>query len=426
MSRALRLAGGWGAALVSALLLSAILAAPMASPEPAVLAGAVSPSPRSAEAASSPPGTALLPGETLPGFPHWPPAGAGSARPVRMVELGGETATALQQALDRARTEQGLYSLAAGIAIDGRAYWAGASGVALDGVTPLDGNSPFAIASITKTFTAALVLQLVEDGRLELDDSVAAHLPEVGLAPEITVRDLLQHTSGLADLLAPMREPMAADPERRWTGAEVIARLGSRWFAPGADYAYSNSNYVLLGMLVERVHGVPFEQVLERRLLRPLDLDETGVLLDPDAPPLMPPAWASAFGTSGNMYSSASDLLEWALALYGGRVLQPGTLAEMLRFNEDDYGLGSEAIRLGDRVGVGHSGLLRGFTSLVVHLPGERVTLALIGTWQGFDPAGALTHSRNGQPSLLDLALDAAGVPRSTASPTPSAAPPGG
>lgn len=426
MSRALRLAGGWGAALVAALLISAILAAPMASPEPAVLAGAVSPTPRPTEAVPSQPGTALLPGESLPGFPHWPRAGAGSARPVRMVELGGETATALQQALDRARTEQGLYSLAAGVAIDGRASWAGASGVALDGVTPLDGDSPFAIASITKTFTAALVLQLVEEGRLGLDDSVAAHLPEAGLAPEITVRDLLQHTSGLADLLAPMREPMAADPERRWTGAEVIARLGSRWFAPGAGYAYSNSNYVLLGMLVERVYGRPVDQVLERRLLRPLDLDETGVLLGPGAPPLMPPAWASAFGTSGNMYSSASDLLEWALALYGGRVLQPGTLAEMLRFNDDDYGLGSEAIHLGDRVGVGHSGLLRGFTSLVVHLPGERVTLALIGTWQGFDPAGALTHSRNGQPSILDLALDAAGVPRSTASPTPSPAPPGG
>jgi D-alanyl-D-alanine carboxypeptidase len=422
----MRLAGGWGAALVAALLVSAILAAPLASPEPAVLAGAVSPTPRPSETASTEPGTALLPGESLPSFPHWPPAGAGSARPLRMVEVGGETAAALQQALDRARAEQGLYALAAGVAIDGRAYWAGASGVALDGLTALDGDSPFAIASITKTFTAALVLQLVEEGRLGLDDSVAAHLPDAGLAPEITVRHLLQHTSGLADLLAPMREPMAADPQRRWTGAEVIARLGSRWFAPGAGYAYSNSNYVLLGMLVERVYNRPFEQVLERHLLRPLDLDETGVLLAPDAPPLMPPAWASAFGTSGYMYSSPSDLLEWALALYGGRVLQPETLAEMLRFNEDEYGLGSEAVHLGDRVGIGHSGLLRGYTSLMVHLPGERVTLALIGTWQGFDPGGALMHSRNGQPSILDLALDAAGVPRSSASPTPSPAPPGG
>jgi hypothetical protein len=127
------------------------------------------------------------------------------------------------------------------------------------------------------------------------------------------------------------------------------------------------------------------------------------------------------------MYSSPSDLLDWALALYGGRVLRPETLGAMLDFNKDDYGLGSEAIHLGSRTGVGHSGLLRGFTSLLVHLPNEGVTIALIGTWQGFDPAGALMHSRNGQPSILDVALEAAGIePETRPAATPTPAPPGG
>ena len=422
----MRLAGGWGAALVAALLLSAILAAPLAPAEPAVLAGAVSPSPLPSPTAENDPPAALLPGEAQRSLPHWPPAGAGSARPVRLGEITGDTATKLQAALDRARQELGLYSLALGVAIDGRVAWSGASGVALDGVTPLNGDSPFAIASITKTFVATLVLQLVEDGRLSLDDRVVDYLPETGISPEITVRMLLQHTSGLADLLAPMREPMAADPERRWTGAEVVAQLRGPWFAPGAGYAYSNSNYVLLGMLVERIYHNPFPRVVERHLLRPLGLDETGVLLEPDAPPLITPSWASAFGTSGNMYSSVSDLLEWGLSLYGGGVLEPATLAQMLAFNDDEYGLGTEAVRLGDRTGIGHSGLLRGFTSLLVHLPQEGVTLAVIGTWQGFDPGGALLHKRNGQPSILDIAFDAAGVPRPSVSPTPTVAPPGG
>jgi D-alanyl-D-alanine carboxypeptidase len=422
----MRLAGGWGAALVAALLLSAILAAPLAPAEPAVMAGAVSPSPTPSPTASGDPIAALLPGEALRSLPHWPPAGAGSAHEVRLGELGGETAARLQQALDRAREEMGLYALALGVAIDGRVAWSGASGVALDGVTPLNGDSPFAIASITKTFVATLVLQLVEDGRLSLDDRVVDYLPETGISPEISVRQLLQHTSGLADLLAPMREPMAADPERRWTGAEVVAQLGGPWFAPGADYAYSNSNYVLLGMLVERIYHNPFPKVVERHLLRPLGLDETGVLLEAGAPPLITPSWASAFGTSGNMYSSVSDLLEWGLSLYGGGVLEPTTLGQMLAFNEDDYGLGAEAIRLGSTSGIGHSGLLRGFTSLLVHLPRERVTLAVIGTWQGFDPGGALLHKRNGQPSILDVAFDAAGVPRASVSPIPTVAPPGG
>jgi D-alanyl-D-alanine carboxypeptidase len=418
------MAGGWGAALVAALLLSAILAAPLASPEPAVLAGAVSPTPR---ATAPPPPTQPLPGAAQPSFPHWPPSRGGSWRPVELQPLRGRTAAELGRALDRARTELGLYSLALGVAIDGRVGWSGASGVALDGFTPLDGDSPFAIASITKTFTASLVLRAVERGRIGLDDPVSDYLPKLKAVRGVTVRQLLQHTSGIADLLPPMREPMTNHPDRTWTAREVIDRLGGPWWSPGAAYGYSNSNYVLLGMLVEKVYGHAFGEVLERHLLRPLDLDETGVLLAEGAPPLMPASWASAFGTSGNMYASVSDLVEWAMALYGGRVLSSETLAEMTVFNSDDYGLGAEAIHLGSRTGIGHSGLLRGFTSVLVHLPNENITIALVGTWQGFDPGGALLHSRNGRPSILDVILVAAGYPpQPAASATPTPAPPGG
>jgi len=418
------MAGGWGAALVAALLLSAILAAPLASPEPAVLAGATSPTPRST--ASSSPAPAIT-GGSRPAFPDTPPRRAGATRPVELADVRGRTAAALQQALDRARVELGLHALALGVSIDGQAGWSGASGVALDGVTPLDGDSPFAIASITKTFTATLVLEAVERGRIGLDDPVSDYLPRLKKVRGVTVRQLLQHTSGIADLLPPMREPMTEDPERTWSGAEVIERLGGPWWSPGAAYGYSNSNYVVLGMLVERVYGHDFDEVLRRHILRPLDLDETGVLLERNAPPLMPPSWASAFGTSGNMYASPSDLVEWGMALYGGRVLAPETLARMTAFNQDDYGLGTEAIHLGSRTGIGHSGLLRGFTSVLVHLPRENITVALIGTWQGFDPAGALLHSRNGRPSILNVVLVAAGLPPETAAgATPTPAPPGG
>jgi CubicO group peptidase (beta-lactamase class C family) len=206
------MAGGWGAALVAALLLSAILAAPLATPEPAALAGAVSPTPAASPRASQagPPTE-----EPRPSIPHWPPPGAGRAtRPAELVELPRRTAVALQRALHRARVDLGLHALALGVAFDGRAGWAGASGMALDGVTPLDGDSPFAIASITKTFTAALVLEAVEDGRLALDDAVSDYLPRMRVARGVTVRQLLQHTSGIADLLPPMREPMTAEPNR--------------------------------------------------------------------------------------------------------------------------------------------------------------------------------------------------------------------
>ena len=417
------MAGGWGAALVAALLLSAILAAPLAAPDPAPVAGAVPTARPTLSAAPLPP----IPGDTQPALPRWPSARAGTVGAVELGDVGSQTAAQLRRALDRARAELGLYSLALGVSIDGRVGWSGASGVALDGATPLDGDSPFAIASITKTFTATLVLEAVERGRIGLDDPVSDYLPRLKAVRGVTVRQLLQHTSGIADLLHPMREPMDANPDRTWTGAEVIDHLGGRWFSPGAAYGYSNSNYVLLGMLVERIYGHDFNEVLRRHLLRPLDLDETGSLLDPDAPALMPRSWASAFGTSGNMYASVSDLVDWAMALYGGRVLAPETLVAMTTFNRDDYGLGTEAIRLGSRTGIGHSGLLRGFTSVLVHLPEENITIALVGTWQGFDPGGALLHSRNGKPSILDVILVAAGYPpEPAASATPTPAPPGG
>jgi CubicO group peptidase (beta-lactamase class C family) len=400
------MAVGWGVALVAALVLSIFLSAPL-TPEPAVLAGAVSPTPNAA--LDTPNGADLppLPTEVRPPFPHWPPAAwhTGPAGPVRFADLPAESAAQLQAAVDRARDRLGLMALTVGLAVDGRAYWAGASGVAMDGTTPIDGDSPFAIASITKTFTAALTMQLVERGRLSLDAEVATLLPDVAVPAGVTVRDLLAHTSGIADLLAPMRKPMESHPRHRFTDTEVIARLGKPWFTPGTGFGYSNSNYVLLGMLVERLYDRPFEDVLRRHLLRPLHLDETGVLLTDGAPRLMTPSWASAFGTSGNMYSSASDLLEWGTALYGGRVLDADTVQEMVVFNDEDYGLGTELILLRKRSGVGHTGLLRGYTSMLVHLPRERITLVVIGAWQGFDPRYAVLYDEKKAPSILDVAM---------------------
>ena len=403
----MRLAAGWTVVLVTAVLVNLLVVAPIAAPESGVLGDAWSPTPQATIFPSSPPG---YQDDDLPPIPHRPPSvsGVGSARPVQLAALPESDAMALQAATDRARRQQGLQALTVGVAVHGRLAWWGASGLARDGETALDGRSPFAIASITKTFTAALVMQLVEERRVALDDEVGPLLPDAGVPDGVTVRQLLSHTSGVADLLTPMRDAMNADPERRWTAAEVVTRVGRPWFAPGAGYGYSNTNFVLLGMLVEKLTGLPFETVLEERLLTPLELQDTGVLLSDGAPFLMTPSWVSAFGTSGFMYSSAHDLLQWGEALYGGRVVRPATLAHMLAFGADGYGLGTERVQLGTHAGYGHSGLLRGFTGLLVHLPQDEVTLVLIGTWQGFDPGTALTATSAGQPSILDAALAAA------------------
>lgn len=413
----MRLAGGWAVALVAVLLLSMILAAPTTAPGPVVADNDATPTARPS------PGSTYADGD-LPGIPHWPPqsGGGGAAAAARRQPLPANVDAELAAALDRARAAYGLSVLALGVRVADGSFTA-VSGLARDGVTPLDGDAPFGIASITKTFTASIVLQLVEEGSLALDDEVAPLLPEVAIPDGVTVEQLLSHTSGIADLLAPMREPMKADPGRIWTGPEVLARLGAPRFAPGTDYAYSNSNYVVLGLLIERITGHAFADELTGRLLEPLGLDATGILTTDGAPPLMTPSWASAFGTSGFMYASVGDLLDWSDALYGGHVLRRASLARMLTFGEDGYGLGAQRIDVGALTGYGHSGLLQSFTSLLVRLPREDITIALVGSWQGFEPTALLTRQVDGQAAILDLALAAAGVPLPTATPAASASP---
>jgi len=158
------------------------------------------------------------------------------------------------------------------------------------------------------------------------------------------------------------------------------------------------------------VTATPFPELLTERVLGPLRLDATGLLLTEGAPPLMTPSWASAFGTAGGMYASADNLARWGRALYAGTVLLPETRAEMTAMTGDRYGLGTEQLEVAGHGGYGHTGLLRGFTSMLVHLPAEGVTVVVVGTGPGFDPARLASQGGEGAPSVLDIALAATGA----------------
>lgn len=409
VSRAFRLSAGWVAAIGAAILLNVVLVGPRGGAEPGGTANGPLPLGATPVPVARGGGTSFV--DAFDRIPPWIvrlPEGETRAgtllRELRGVEPG--QAGAFQAAVERARQEFRLDALSIGVMLDDGRAWYGASGLARDGQTPLDGDSPFAVGSVTKTFVAAIALQLVEERRLELDTPVVEILPEVAISPAITVRQLLTHTSGLADLLAPMRTELAADATRVWSPLEVLARVGKPWFEPGTSFAYSNTNYVLLGLIIERVTSRPFAEELSHRLLGPLRLASTGVLLSEGAPPLMRPAWASAFGTSGSMYSTAHELLVWADALYRGHVLRPDTRGGMLAFGDRAYGMGAQEIEVGTLAGFGHSGLLQGFTTLMVHLPGPGLTLVVMGTDAGFDPAKLLVAADEGKPSILELALD--------------------
>jgi D-alanyl-D-alanine carboxypeptidase len=250
---------------------------------------------------------------------------------------------------------------------DERGVWRGASGVAeLNTTRPVPVDGRFRAGSITKTFVATVILQLVDEDELRLDDPVAAWLPGVVTDDRIRVRHLLNHTSGLYDVVRTL--PMPPQPEffanrwRTWTADELIARAlahPATFEPPGEAYSYSNTGYLLLGEIIEKVTGQPYDAEIERRIIWPLGLSGTtlpgtsaripgphphgyvprdgqGNLIDYTR---MNP---SLFGAGGELISTAKDLDTFFAALLGGRLLPGHLLAEMKEPAVDGrgYGLG--------------------------------------------------------------------------------------
>lgn len=315
---------------------------------------------------------------------------------------------AYQAALDAARKAADAPGVSAAVVRSGELVWSGASGTTVDG-SKLDMDSPMVIGSVTKTFVAALILQLAEEGRLSIDATVAEYLPELELvgADEITLRQLLNHTSGLADVFnETTRIGIEEDPQHSWSTAELLGALHEPWYAPGEDWAYANTNYLLLTLVAERVTGMTLEQSLGDRFLIPLGLNGSRLLSPADgaAGPLGP-AWTTIFRGSGAMVATASDLARWGDALYAGPVLLQRTRHQMLEFNAHDHGLGTQRLEVAGVLGYGHTGLLDTYTTLLLHLPRETVTIALLVDIDRAELSTILTYWADGAPSLLDLAL---------------------
>ncbi|CAL9495828.1 serine hydrolase domain-containing protein [Streptomyces sp. enrichment culture] len=295
-------------------------------------------------------------------------------------ELLPATRRALLHRVAVAQAEGRAPSLVAAVVRDGRAVWHGAR-TCVDGHGP-DENVQYRIGSITKTFTAVLVLRLRDEGALDLGDPLEKHLPGTG-AGEATIRELLAHTGGLAaETPGPWweRTPGTLRPEL----ADV---LGERPFlhAPGRRFHYSNPGYTMLGALVEKLRGAPWEDVLRREVLEPLGLTRTGGRQQaPHAGGWAVHPWADAMlpepledlglmAPAGQLWSTSGDLARFAAFLMRGddRVLSAESLAEMRApaapaeaadlADGATYGLGLQVQHRDGRLLVGHSGSLPGF-----------------------------------------------------------------
>ncbi|WP_437933487.1 serine hydrolase domain-containing protein [Sorangium sp. So ce341] len=314
-------------------------------------------------------------------------AGAGGAGGGTSVDCDALSAE-LQAALDAAVEDQRLPGAAAAVSL-GACSWRGASGVAdAEAEVPLRPDDLFRVGSITKTFMATLALMLRAEGRLSLDDAVSEHVEGVPGGDRISVRQVLNHTSGLYDFTQSDAFWSAAlsDPERAWAPRELIEIAASQpaYFEPGEGFAYSNTNYIIAGLILEAASGEPVGELLRARILEPAGLAHTyldgaeaalpglvhgygvdrGKLVDTTSA-----ADPSAAGTAGALVSTTDDLTRFYRKVLGGELLGPAELAEMTtwvdaRLGEvTGYGLGlsRRESRLGAQVG--HDGGIWGFTS---------------------------------------------------------------
>lgn len=277
---------------------------------------------------------------------------------------------------------------------------------------PVSEASVFRIGSVTKQFTAVAILKLQEESRLSVDDRLTKYLPAFPGADGITIRQLLQHTSGLYNY------PDPADATVKLlhrSTAEMVAYLGARPkgsdFAPGSSWSYSNAGYFLLGAIIEKVEGEKLATVLQRRFFAPLGMtrtaldDESEIVrgrahgYDAEGPGKFKNAELISMtvpGGAGAMRSTASDLARWNAALFGGKVLKPETFAAMtapgtlangqgtgaIILKEygapSEYGFGIETYIVEGHRKVSHGGAIDGFSASLSEFPQDRMTVVVL------------------------------------------------
>lgn len=266
-------------------------------------------------------------------------------------------------------------------------------------------DTNYRLASVTKQFTAASILLLAEDGKLKLDDSIRHWLPSLPpMTDKVTLRELLSHTGGLIDY----EDLMPANTTEQLNDNDVLRMLSAStksYFAPGTAYRYSNSGYVLLGLVVEKASGESLPAFMQQHIFKPLHMDHT-LLYVRGGPEVSHRAYGyseensvwkrtdqdltSATRGDGGIYSSIDDLAKWDAALYDNRLLSDAS--RKLAFSphakvvgepyEASYGFGWRIT--GDTLW--HSGESIGFRNVIVRWPKQHLTIILLSNRNDPEP----------------------------------------
>ncbi len=290
-------------------------------------------------------------------------------------------------------TSSGQFQGAVLVAQNGEVVIARGYGNADDNL-PNTVQTRFRLASITKQFTAAAILALQQDGKLTVDDPICAYLePCPDAWKPLTIRHLLTHTSGLVDYTAfASFEPTEMNPA---TPQELVERFRSfpLSFAPGTLYHYCNSNYVLLGLIIERVSGMEYADYLEQRFFAPLGMTSTGydtnrgAIIDGAQGYVVPGRKsgfldASTLYAAGGLYSTVGDLFRWDQALATEEALARAQLDQMFTPALRNYGFGWKIETINGRRRISHAGNMTGVATFFARYPDDRATIIVLANME--------------------------------------------
>ena len=267
-------------------------------------------------------------------------------------------------------------------------------------------NTPttkFRLGSLTKQFTAASILLLEERGKLKVEDPVKKYMPDAPAAwDKITIFHVLTHTSGIPSFTGfpdfESREAQAMTPEKlvEWFRDKPLE------FEPGTKWNYSNSGYVLLGYLIEKISGESYSEFVQQNIFTPLGMKDSGY--DSNSAIIAHRAAGYTPGKSGAvnagfvhmsipfsagaLYSTTEDLLRWEQGLFGGKVLRPESLAKMTTPFKQDYAFGLGVSTQNGHKMIAHDGGIQGFNTALAYYPDDKLVVAVLANVNG--PAGQI------------------------------------
>lgn len=270
-----------------------------------------------------------------------------------------------------------------------------------------DPNTIFQIGSVTKQFTAALILKLQEQGKLNVNDKLSRYFPEYPHGDSITIHNLLTHTSGIYNYTNDSRF-MNNEATRPQSHEKMMALFKDKPldFLPGTKFSYSNSGYVLLGYIIEKVTGKPWEKLMHELILRPLQMNQSGfdfthlqsknkaigyftLGAKENLPATIVDSTASY--AAGSLFTTVNDLYKWERAIYSGKIIKSESWKKAFTPFLDKYGYGWVIDSLYGKKIIWHNGGIYGFNSHLLRFPDDQLVIILINN-KSSSPLGAIAN----------------------------------